>query len=297
MTGGESEARALLARLGVRGVSSVAPATGGRDTAVWRVEAEGGPYALRVFGPGREETCRREAEVMRAAAAGGVPAPSVVAEEVHDGRAAILMEWRPGRPVAAELQRRPWRAYPLGVLFGRCQARLNALPAPGALRDPERSWLIWLPPEERSLRESLARLPHQQNRLLHLDYHPLNVLTDGRRITGVIDWTNARAGDPRADIARTLTILRLDAEAPGLARWPARTVLRVFEMGWMRGYGQVAGRVGEGMAPYNAWAGAVMERDLLPRLGAPGGLSPGQMERIRAWTRSWTARAGLERTR
>src|SRR5438132_39917 len=41
--------------------------------------------------------------------------------------------------------------------------------------------------------------------LLHLDYHLLNVMTDRSRVTGVLDWTNARAGDPRADLARTFT--------------------------------------------------------------------------------------------
>jgi aminoglycoside phosphotransferase (APT) family kinase protein len=289
-----TDPRTLLARLGVREVVSVVPATGGRDTAVWRVEAEGGPYALRFFAPGREQIGRHEAEVMRAARTGGVPAPRVLAEEFLDGRAVMLMTWCPGRPVAAELQRRPWRAYPLGVLFGRCQARLNALPAPGALRGPERSWLAWLPPEEGALRAGLARLPHREDRLLHLDYHPLNVLTDGRRITGIVDWTNARSGDPRADIARTLTILRLDIEPAGVPRPVIRAVVRAFELGWRRGYAQVAGREGEGMAPYNAWAGAVMERDLLPRLDVPGGLSPGQMARIRVWTRAWTIRAGLD---
>lgn len=37
--------------------------------------------------------------------------------------------------------------------------------------------------------------------LLHCDYHSDNVLTDGRRITGVIDWGNACYGDPLYDVA------------------------------------------------------------------------------------------------
>lgn len=37
--------------------------------------------------------------------------------------------------------------------------------------------------------------------LLHCDLHADNVLTDGRRITGVIDWGNACYGDPLYDVA------------------------------------------------------------------------------------------------
>lgn len=42
----------------------------------------------------------------------------------------------------------------------------------------------------------------------------------GPRITGVLDWENARAGDPRADLARTVSILLL--EARGHTVRPAR---------------------------------------------------------------------------
>jgi Ser/Thr protein kinase RdoA (MazF antagonist) len=48
---------------------------------------------------------------------------------------------------------------------------------------------------------------------VHMDFHPLNVLTDGRSITGLVDWTNAAAGDPRADLAWTMTLLRVRADA------------------------------------------------------------------------------------
>lgn len=38
-------------------------------------------------------------------------------------------------------------------------------------------------------------------RLLHNDFHGAHIFTDGRAITGVIDFGNALAGDPRYDIA------------------------------------------------------------------------------------------------
>ena len=42
--------------------------------------------------------------------------------------------------------------------------------------------------------------------LVHLDYHPGNILVSGRRISGVIDWDGARRGDRRFD----LVTLRFD---------------------------------------------------------------------------------------
>ena len=50
--------------------------------------------------------------------------------------------------------------------------------------------------------------------LLHLDYHPLNVLGEAGAISGVLDWTNADGGDPRADVARTGAILRFLPDNP-----------------------------------------------------------------------------------
>jgi hypothetical protein len=103
----------------------------------------------------------------------------------------------------------------------------------------------------------------------------------------VLDWTNARAGDPRADYARTLTILRLDSGTDSLSGLAA---LRVFEAGWQRGYRRIAGRP-SGMAPYHAWAGAVMLRDRGPRPDRPGGMAAREVGRVRAWMERWKKRA------
>ena len=50
----------------------------------------------------------------------------------------------------------------------------------------------------------LAALCPQERALIHNDYQFENVLTDGRRITGVIDWANALYGDPLYEVARLL---------------------------------------------------------------------------------------------
>ncbi|HYB89435.1 MAG TPA: phosphotransferase [Candidatus Binataceae bacterium] len=43
--------------------------------------------------------------------------------------------------------------------------------------------------------------------LLHLDYHPQNVMVHGTSVTGVIDWVNTDVGDRHLDAAMTAAIL------------------------------------------------------------------------------------------
>src|SRR5262249_57263606 len=97
----------------------------------------------------------------------------------------------------------------LGVAFGRAHSRLREVAAPAPLRAAPEDWIAWAGPDEPALAERLRAVRRRDDRLLHLDYHPLNVMVDGGRVTGVLDWANALAGDPRADLARHVTILPL----------------------------------------------------------------------------------------
>jgi hypothetical protein len=51
------------------------------------------------------------------------------------------------------------------------------------------------------------------DRLVHLDLHPLNVMSTPGGLV-VIDWANARRGDPATDVANTWSLLAC-AEPPG----------------------------------------------------------------------------------
>ena len=48
----------------------------------------------------------------------------------------------------------------------------------------------------------LAAFCPEERALIHNDYWFENILADGRRVTGVIDWANALYGDPLYDVAR-----------------------------------------------------------------------------------------------
>jgi aminoglycoside phosphotransferase (APT) family kinase protein len=293
MVSAELDPVAILESLGVRDVTSLAPVTGGMDAAIWRVDHAGGASALRVFRAEQMVAARREAATMRAAVRHGLPVPAVEAEGEWRGRPVLLIAWVDGRPLMQEAPAHPWRAWALGTAFGRMQARIHAVPAPDILRESPRGWTDWAGPIEGALREQLQALALRDDALIHLDYHPMNVLVSGRQIAGVLDWTNAAAGDPRVDVARTYVILRCAPTRPDAPLWltAGRSLLT---SAWRRGYESVAGPLGD-LTPFYAWIGAATIRDLEAKIGRPGiWLEQRHLEPLRQRVAEWTRRAGLD---
>jgi len=282
---------AVLAALGLVDPSRTTPITGGADATIWRVGYGDADYALRLLRVGQAGVARREADVMAAAAAAGIPVPRVLAEGIWDNRPALLMSWMPGRLLKNELEDRTWRSWALGVQFGRIQATIHSMPVPAALHQHPVSWIEWAEPDA-ALRNRLRR-SRDGEALLHLDYHPANVLFERGHVSAVLDWANARAGDRRADLARTAAILRF-APLGGQTSPVAAIARRAFVTGWRRGYRGMAGRV-TGMAPFYAWAATVMRHDLAPRVGRTDlpWLTPALLNDIHCWGEGWRAAAGL----
>jgi aminoglycoside phosphotransferase (APT) family kinase protein len=277
---------AILAALGLGPPVSVEAVRGDADAAIWRVGIGGDHYALRVLRSDQGDQSQREIAAMQAAASAGLPVPGIAVASNWQDRPVLLLAWSPGHRLADELLAVPFdfpRVRALGAAFGRVQAAIHALPAPADLPTPATFWEASSLPEP-GLAACLALLPARPPALIHLDYHPLNVLVEGEQVTAVLDWANAGAGDPRADLARTLSIIQL-APLPELATETGRAILRSFEAGWRRGYEQAAGPIGN-LGPYRWWAGVVMERDLAPRVGRADipWLTPAYLSRVRRWT-------------
>ena len=115
---------------------------------------------------------------MRHAHRHGDPVPRVL-EVTSD---ALVLERIEGRTMLEELGRRPWTLRRHASLLARLHERLHEIPAPSSLPAVGAG-----------------------DRLLHLDLHPDNViLSPGGAF--VIDWTNARRGDPALDVALTWVI-------------------------------------------------------------------------------------------
>lgn len=75
----------------------------------------------------------------------------------------------------------------------------------------ERGPLPWLGPALQWAVGESARFHDASVSVLHMDYHPLNVLVKGTRVTGVIDWVSAERGDRHLDVATTAAILSCHA--------------------------------------------------------------------------------------
>jgi aminoglycoside phosphotransferase (APT) family kinase protein len=147
---------------------------------------------------------QREATVIEHARRHGFPVPRVVA--VRDD--ALVLERIHGLTMWQELRRRPWRARRYVALLADLHRRLHRIDAPAEL-DAAGSGTT----------------------LLHLDFHPENVLMSPHGPV-VIDWTNARRGDPALDVALTWVI---GATSGGLlGRALIRVYLRRFDLDEVR---------------------------------------------------------------
>jgi aminoglycoside phosphotransferase (APT) family kinase protein len=62
-----------------------------------------------------------------------------------------------------------------------------------------------------SLRERAARYRIAPPAIVHMDYHPQNVIVRGMRVSGVVDWVSADRGDRHLDAATTSAILATSA--------------------------------------------------------------------------------------
>ena len=194
---------AVLRALGVRDQSGSRLLATNFRKSVWRVETPDGPCVVRLLAPSEERAAAHEREVLLVARSSGVPAPFLRAHATVQGRPALLLSWSDGRTLAAESRARPWSVRRLGMLMGEQQARVHRVRA--SFSDSV-AWYDCFGTADAAMRERLEAVQTPEPRLLHLDYHADNVILSGRSITGILDWENAVAGDPRADVARTWSL-------------------------------------------------------------------------------------------
>ena len=166
-----------------------------------------------------------------------------------------------------------------GSQFGAMQARIHALPIPPGLPPFAPSWIEKL--DDPVLVGKVEPIMSTHPALLHLDFHPLNVMVNEGSVVAVLDWANAAVGDPQFDLARTQAIIEF---AP-LPLGSDPTSLNTFLEAWRSGYEAISGPfVIDPVASW--WAGALIEYELTPRVGNPGlpWLTDAHIRRVRVWT-------------
>lgn len=207
---------------------------------MWRISgaAPAGDFVLRLFPNEGTRSRDREVLAMRTASAAGLPVPEVIMVSDVAGHAAMLMTLAPGATVGTRLISEPERAGTTGRQLGDLLGCINHIPAPNGLA-PADAWLDRAGPELAPLRDRFEAMPHQ-DRLLHLDFHPENVLSEGGEITGIIDWTNTLPGPPHVDLGRSRAILQLAGTLPNL---PAEVVaaIHVLEASLIAGHERIHG--------------------------------------------------------
>jgi len=127
-----------------------------------------------------------------------------VPEVFEVGADALVLERIHGPTMLDDLWRRPWRLSAHAGTLARLHRELHEIEAPRELGE---------------------------GRLLHMDLHPENVLLSPAGPV-VIDWTNARAGDPALDVAMTWVMGATSGGVPG--RLFVRTFLTHFDRAEIR---------------------------------------------------------------
>jgi aminoglycoside phosphotransferase (APT) family kinase protein len=204
------------------------------------------PLILRFYqGSRADDKGAREAAAIRLLAELNYPVPRpYVFEPEHAplGAPFLLMERVAGRPLFSILSfPQAFKTFSLGFIsfvrtqarlhsLGTGQVRLDAFPQAYATADSKalpllqrifqiierRIWegpLPGLAESLASLREKAARFSPAPDTIVHMDYHPQNVMVSGLRVTGVIDWVNTDRGDRYLCAATTSAILSSTAMA------------------------------------------------------------------------------------
>ena len=273
----------LCDAVGAPGLALVAPLNrllGGFDTLVYAFElrdpprALAGPLVLRVYRDARgPERAHREGCVQNAVAALGFPTPRVLLTCLDRsvlGGAFQVMQRLHGHvmlddflgprivrmpALLAALQVRLHaldpHAFQHHLAAGQCptdhmsvasdvaamQARIAAAQLSGL--DPGMQWVVENRPSP------------QTSAVCHGDFHPLNVLLDGRTVSGVLDWAWAKIADPAWDVGATVALITqgplalprvLQGIAAAARRWlvgryvRAYTALRPLDLSAVRYY-------------------------------------------------------------
>jgi aminoglycoside phosphotransferase (APT) family kinase protein len=242
----EPDPTAVLAAAGWDATSPPLRITSGWDNWLWRFStADGRSHALRLYRRGGSPEglaadAASEALAMDAARAGGLPVPRVEARGSFGEAPFFILSWRRGVPMLDYVKGHPWRLKQLARNFGRLQARLHALPPPAGMRHLD----------DRRLDATVSHAPLAGmlrgqclfDTFCHLDFHPLNVLVRGTRISGLVDFTGAAIADRRMDLATTKTLLLAAPLPPGPLNPIFRQLRKVMAREWEEGYRQEAGR-------------------------------------------------------
>jgi aminoglycoside phosphotransferase (APT) family kinase protein len=194
------------------------------------------------------DLARREAGVLRALESTAVPAPTFVGVDPSGercGAPAVLMGFVPGRRTVPDDHRRfaSELAKAMATIHEVAPPAVDGLPDERAeleriVREaaPNRHGSCPSPSFWRRVGDGIADVSWQPNVLIHNDFHPGNVLFRRNRLSAVVDWPLAAAGQPASDVAfcrlDTGLMLGLDVADLILDAYEAETGWHIDNRGW-----------------------------------------------------------------
>ncbi len=203
----------------------------------------------------------------------GYPVPEpMLKEEACDvfGGPFLIMTQVVGTPLLRALVAQPWNLLYFAGHKGELHARLHALPSAGL---PARLG-PGLARRFAAMRTAIAQVglagltpgldwleAHQPAEpevpcILHLDYHPLNLIVRPDSSLAVLDWTYADLGDPHLDVGTTLMMLEaIPIAADSAWAWLAMRVGRpVLTQWYLHSYQRRHALDPDRLNYYRAWA-------------------------------------------
>lgn len=154
-----------------------------------------------------------EAEITELVHKAGFPVPGVEEVVVVDGRPGIVFERVDGLSMWEQMLHAPKELRRLTRALVDLQCDLHSSSAPAGLPDLRSRLMVNVGRADRLTKEDREAASHLVNglpagtALCHGDMHPRNILMSSRGMV-VIDWFDASAGNPVADIARSSLLMR-----------------------------------------------------------------------------------------
>lgn len=174
-----------------------------------------------------------------------IPAPRLLDVVEVDGRKGIVLERVDGESMLKQIFRRPWQVRQFARTFAELHATMHratceALPAQRLYWERKIHRVNQLTEgEKEQVLHLLSQLPGGVQ-VCHGDFHPDNVMmTSGGPV--IIDWSNATAGDPAGDVARTAMIFRVGGDPNPLVNIFVRALAKRFHDIYLREYLQLTG--------------------------------------------------------
>lgn len=222
--GNPGDVEALVARINSRHTAAFAlrgRAQGGESGRAYIVTDAGGKHFVLKFGPANETHPERAAQVTKRLREAGYPAPLYVC--VGDGNDAglkysiqAMMPGKPNHRMNASMVQEMIAINRLQTgVAGDLATEWPSRVIDGVLKGFEGYCVIdtlrRYSAESAAMLETMEELVVRHSGeifitrdIVHWDFNPGNVLSDGDRITGVVDWDDACAGDRGFDLATYL---------------------------------------------------------------------------------------------